>query len=105
MNKDEYIKIRISKKDKERLKNLSNKENESLSSFIIRKSLSQETVSSHSYFLPFCERHQCVMKHVGVLSLFYSYFLLILFLYKTVISSTATGSYCKELQNLNHPYK
>ena len=48
MNKDEYIKIRISKKDKERLKNLSNKENESLSSFIIKKSLSQETVSSHS---------------------------------------------------------
>lgn len=48
MNKDEYIKIRISKKDKEKLINLSNKENESLSSFILRKSLSQETISSHS---------------------------------------------------------
>ena len=49
MNKDEYIKIRISKKDKERLKSLSNKENESLSSFILRKSLSQETVPSYSF--------------------------------------------------------
>ena len=54
MKKDEFIKIRISKKDKERLIQLSKKENENLSSFILRKSLCQETASSHisSYILP-----------------------------------------------------
>ena len=48
MKKDEFIKIRISKKDKETLMTLSEKENESLSSFILRKSLCQENVSFHS---------------------------------------------------------
>ena len=46
--KNEFIKIRISKKDKETLMTLSEKENESLSSFILRKSLCQENVSFHS---------------------------------------------------------
>ena len=32
---------------------------------------------THIYFPPFCERHQCVMKPVVLLSRFYSYFLLI----------------------------
>lgn len=55
MKKDEYIKIRISKKDKEKLIKLSNKENETLSSYILRKSLDQKSVSSYTfpYFTPF----------------------------------------------------
>ncbi len=57
MKKDEYIKIRISKKDKEILKNLSNKENENLSSFILRKSLSQEPVSSYNTNITSSEIH------------------------------------------------
>ena len=48
MKKDEYIKIRINKKDKEKLIKLSNKENETLSSYILRKSLDQENVSSYT---------------------------------------------------------
>lgn len=48
MIKDEFIKIRISKKDKETLMKLSQRENESLSSFILRKSLCHESVSGNT---------------------------------------------------------